>query len=203
MDGITNVFTNVDPTYLNVYIGLMRFLAPLLALLILIRCAQPLLRFRREPEIWAWLCLEEGKKLPITHWENVIGRHKRSDVIIDFPTVSRSHAVLTRYFDGSWTVSDAESKGGVKVNGKKVDICVLQPKDTLEIGGVRMHLQPISKQQEQRLAQLRTKASGTVRSMSNALLLTVFQLMLCIGYLLGGDGEHAQSVVIGFGGIKL
>ena len=203
MDSLTGVFANVDATYLHVYIGLMRFLAPVLALLLLIRCARPLLRFRREPEIWAWLCLEDGKKLPITHWENVIGRHKRSDVVIDFPTVSRNHAVLTRYHDGTWTVSDAESKSGVRVNGKKVDICVLEPADLLEIGGVRMQLQPISKQQEQRLAQLRTKASGTVRSMSNTLLLTVLQLLLCLGYLLGGDSAYAQSVVIGFGGIML
>ena len=39
---------------------LWRYLAPALALLILWRCAKPLLRFRREPETWAWLVMPDG-----------------------------------------------------------------------------------------------------------------------------------------------
>ena len=133
-DWIT-ALTGARDTYLFVYIGIMRYLAPALAFLLLLRCGKPLLTFRREPEIWAWLCLEDGRKLPITHWENVIGRSKRSDIVIDFPTVSRNHAVLTRYDDGSWTITDAHSSGGVRVNGKRVDICPITPEDQMEIGG--------------------------------------------------------------------
>ena len=201
MDALLNVFTGADATYLHVYIGIMRYLAPILAFVLLLRCAKPLLTFRREPEIWAWLCLEDGKKLPITHWENVIGRSKRSDIVIDFPTVSRNHAVLTRYDDGSWTITDADSKDGIRVNGKKVRIRALQPEDQIDIGGICMTLTPISYRQEQRLAQLRTKASGVLSSMSNVLLLTVFQFLVCLGYLLGGNPEHGQSILLGFGGI--
>ena len=203
MDGVTAWFAGADATYLHVYIGIMRYLAPILVFILLFRCARPLLTFRREPEIWAWLCLEDDRKLPITHWESVIGRSKRSDIVIDFPTVSRNHAVLTRYDDGSWTVTDADSKEGVRVNGKKTKISVLRPEDALEIGGIRMTLQPISRRQELRLAQLRTKASGVMRSLSNVLLLSVIQLLLCIGYLLGGDLQHSGSVVLGFGGILI
>ena len=78
----------IPDTYLSVYIGFFRYAAPILVLLLLIRCTRPLLTFRKEPEIWAWLVLSDGKKIPITHWENIIGRHKKSDVVIDFPTVS-------------------------------------------------------------------------------------------------------------------
>ena len=201
MDEMLNVFAQADATYLHVYIGIMRYLAPILAFILLLRCAKPLLTFRREPEIWAWLCLEDGKKLPITHWENVVGRSKRSDIVIDFPTVSRNHAVLTRYDDGSWTITDANSTGGIRVNGKRVSIRALQPEDRIEIGGINMTLTPISYRQEQRLAQLRTKASGVVSSLGNVLLLSVFQLLCCLGYLLGGSVEHGQSVVLGFSGI--
>ena len=87
--------------YLQDFTAFVRIVMPVLVLLLLLRCGKPLLTFRREPEIWAWLCLEDGKRLPITHWENVIGRNKRSDIVIDFPTISRNHAVLTRYDDGS------------------------------------------------------------------------------------------------------
>ena len=200
MEAIAQLFAGADSTVLHVYITVLRFLAPILAGLLLIRCLKPLLTFRREPEIWAWLCLEGGRKLPVTHWENVIGRHKRSDIVIDFPTVSRNHAVLTRYDDGSWTIQDTDSKDGVLVNGKKKSICVLNPEDVVTIGGVNMTLQPISAKQEKRLAELRTKASGIPDSFANLMLLTVFQVVACMAFLLQG-GENLNSVVLGFGGI--
>ena len=96
METIIETFVAADSTYVNVFRGSMRFLVPILTILLLIRCVRPLLTFRREPEIWAWLCMPDGKKMPITHWENVIGRSKRSDVMIDLPTISRNQAVLTR-----------------------------------------------------------------------------------------------------------
>ena len=71
-------------TYLHVYITVLRWIMPVLAGFLLVRCIQPLLFFRREPEIWAWICMP-GKKIPVTHWESVIGRHKKSDIVIDFP----------------------------------------------------------------------------------------------------------------------
>lgn len=60
----------------NLYGAAVRILLPVLAALLLLRCAKSLLTFRKEPEIWAWLCLPDGNQLPITHWENVIGRNQ-------------------------------------------------------------------------------------------------------------------------------
>jgi len=191
----------IPETYLYVYIGFLRYAAPVLTLLLLFRCIRPLLTFRKEPEIWAWLMLSDGKKIPITHWENIIGRHKKSDVVIDFPTVSRNHGVLTRYDDGSWTISDTDSSGGIRVNGEEITICALQPEDVIDIGGVEMMLIPISRRQEERLAELRTKGSTFAYSFCNVLLLTVFQLLCAVGFLLSTDPEYTQSVLIGFGGI--
>ena len=201
MDAFLNLFTQADPIYFNVFNQILRYMAPCLAALILIRCIWPLLTFKREPEIWAWLMLPDGRRLPITHWESVIGRSKRSDLVIDVPTVSRNHAVLTRYDDGSWTIEDAGSKSGVRVNGKKVSVRELDVDDVINIGGVEMTLLPISRRQEIKLHQLRTKAATPGNSMANVLLLTAFQILLCIAYLLGGDGEYASSIFWGFHGI--
>ena len=192
-----------DSTFFYVYISIFRWIAPVLATILLLRCIKPLLTFRREPEVWGWLCLKNGDKLPITHWENVIGRSKRSDIVIDFPTVSRNHGVLTRYDDGSWTITDAHSKDGVFVNGKRVQICALDPEDVICIGGLEMQLQPISEGQERRLTEKRTKASSVVTSFTNVVLLSVFQVLSCLAFLLGGDIAYAQSVLIGFGGIMI
>ena len=190
-------------TYANVLVAILRYGAPILTFIILLRCLKPLLTFRREPEIWAWLCISDGSRLPITHWENVIGRSKRSDIVIEVPTVSRSHGVLTRYDDGSWTISDSDSSDGIFVNGKKEKIFALKPTDVISIGGVEMTLQPISRRQEQRLSQLRTKGSSFFTSLCNVLLLTVLQALCCLVFLLSGTQEGAQSVLIGFSGIMI
>ena len=57
MDAFLNGFAQADPETYYVFIGFLRVAAPVFAFLLLLRCAKPLLTFRREPEIWAWLCL--------------------------------------------------------------------------------------------------------------------------------------------------
>ena len=201
MPGILTNLQFAQETYSNVFVAMFRWIAPILILVLLYRCIKPLLSFRREPEVWAWLCLEDGTRLPITHWESVIGRNKHNDIVIDVSTVSRNHAVLTRYDDGSWTITDADSHSGVLVNGEAIKIWALQPDDVITIGGLDMCLQPISKQQEKKLSQMRTKASGFMTSMSNLLLLSVLQMLCILAFFLGGKAESATSVLLGFGGI--
>ena len=185
------------------YAGFLRYAVPFLAAFLLLRCILPLLTFRREPEIWGWLNMADGTQVPITHWENVIGRSKNCDVSIDFPTVSRNHAVLTRYDDGSWTIADVGSKDGIRVNRRRVQISALSPKDKISIGGVEMQLQPITDKQEAKQAQLRTKASSVWDGIANLLLLTLLQALMVVGYVLGGKPEELLPIFQGFGGIVL
>ena len=185
------------------WIGTLRIAVPVISAVLLLRCILPLLTFRREPEIWAWLNMPDGSQIPITHWENVIGRSKSCDVTIDFSTVSRNHAVLTRYDDGSWTISDAGSKDGVRVNGKKVQISALNPRSRISIGGVEMYLQPITQKQEAKQAQLRTKAASGWDTIANLLLLTVLQIAMVLGFSLSGTEETLLPIFQGFGGILL
>lgn len=190
-------------TFSNVYIAVLRWLMPVLTLILVLRCVKPLLFFRREPEIWAWLCLQDGNKIPITHWENVIGRHKKSDIVINEPSVSRTHAVLTRYDDGSWTVTDAHSSGGTLVNDRRISIHPLDVDDVITMGNVQMKLQPISKKQEKRLAQLRTSGSSFFDSFLNMVLLTVIQILCIFGFLMQAPAAEFRTVLLGFGGILI
>ena len=203
MEAFIQVFSQLQETYCDVYVGIVRYAAPVLIGLLLMRCFLPLLTFKREPEIWAWLTMPEGDKVPVTHWENVIGRSKSSDIQIDYPTVSRNHAVLTRYDDGSWTITDAGSKAGTLVNGKDITIRALRGGETITIGGVDLKLSPITQRQEIKQAQLRTKAANAWDSVLNLLLLTIFQCMACLGFLLNGEGTHMMATLQGFGGILI
>ena len=96
----------------------LRYLFPLLAIAILVRCGISLLGFRKEPEVWGHIAFEDGSRLPVTHWENTIGRTRRNDIQMNFENIYKQHAVLTRYDDGSWTIGDVGGRGGIAVNGE-------------------------------------------------------------------------------------
>ena len=203
MEAILNNLS-VDPAALtSEYIDFLRIALPMLAILLMLRCFLPMLTFRREPEIWAWLNLSDGSQVPVTHWETVIGRSKSCDVTFSLGTVSRNHAVLTRYDDGSWTISDAGSRSGTFVNNRQVEICALKPTDRINIGGVEMQLQPITARQEIRQAELRTKAASGWDSITNLMLLTLLQCMMFIGFLLRGDQAELVNILQGFAGMML
>ena len=114
----------------------VRFLFPVLALLILIRTIRSLLTVPCLPEVWAYLTLPNGAQEPLTHWENILGRGGNSDVILNYPVVSRQHAALIRQADDTWTAYDLGSKGGVTVNGRPVEgSAPVQYGDVVGIGG--------------------------------------------------------------------
>ena len=202
LESILQNLNHADATYISVFLCILRYLAPVLAAVLLWRCLKPLVVFRREPEIWGWLQGADGSRFALTHWENIIGRSKSCDVVIDFPTISRNHAVLTRYDDGSWTITDTGSKSGVQVNGEAVRIRALAPEDVINIGGLDMTLVPTTRQQEQLLASLRTGGSA-LGNVANLLLLTLFQILVGLGFLLTCQAEHLTSVFWGFAGIAI
>ena len=104
----------------TVFSAVWRYAAPLLAILIIWRAAAPLLNFRREPEIWAYLAMPDGQQFPVTHWENILGRGKGCDLVINHPDLARNHAVLTRYDDGSWSITDIGARGWIYIGSLSV-----------------------------------------------------------------------------------
>lgn len=182
----------------KVFCTVWRYAAPALAILILWRCAKPLLRFRREPETWAWLVMPDGQQLPVTHWENIIGRSKGCDIIVNFPTVSRSHAVLTRYDDGSWSLTDIGSRGAVTVNGEPITVCALQYGDVVSLGGVEMVLAPTTAEEVEEQNYYRTRPTNIALPGLTLLLLTLFQLLTTLQFLMSAPAESVGTILIGF-----
>lgn len=82
MDQILETLQGLPIDFFHVYIALLRILAPVLMILILWRAGKPLLSFKKEPEIWATLHVENGPVKLITHWENLIGSDESCDVVI-------------------------------------------------------------------------------------------------------------------------
>ena len=187
--------------FVSVFCTVWRYLAPVLAVLLLWRCARPLLKFRREPETWAWLVMPDGNQLPLTHWENILGRAKGCDIVVDFPTVSRTHAVLTRYDDGSWSVTDIGSRGAVTLNGEPVQMAAVNYGDTISLGGVDMVLAPVTQSELEEQLASRTRPAHQSSPALTLFLLTVFQLLTTLQLWMGAEAETAQTVVLSFLGL--
>ena len=193
-DALTTFFSQFEP------VPWLCYLFPVLALGSLIRCAVSLLTFRPEPEVWAWLTTPDGAHIPVTHWESLIGRGAGCDVQLGYPTVSRTHAVLTRYADGSWTISAAHSKSGVFVTGRQTALSALRFGDVITMGGVNFTLIPLTKEQERIQAGTRTRAGHAVHQVPTLLLLSLFQLLTAIQLILGGCDPALELTA--FGGLS-
>ncbi len=60
-------------------------LLPILSVLLVVRCAVSLLRGKIERETWGRLTLPDGDYGEFHHWENTVGRSRRSDVVLQSP----------------------------------------------------------------------------------------------------------------------
>ena len=157
----------------------------LLSVAILVRCLRSLLSERYEAEIWAWM--HYGKdKLPVTHWENLIGRSRSADIPVDRPEVRRVHAVLIRGLGGDWRLFDIFGRGGVKVGGRTVGAggAAVHSGDTVSLSGVPLRFQEIRDDKRELLNAQRTSPGKRVSPFLTLFELTVFQLFLLLQHAL-------------------
>lgn len=179
------------------FCGLVRYLFPILALLILVRAIRGLLRAPRAGEYWGQLALPGGGNIPIAHWENILGRAPLADIRLDLPTVSRQHAALLRDDQGQWRVDDLGSKGGTKINGQTVtDSVPIRMGDTLSVGGVDLLFLPLSREEELEISS-RRKRERPVSMWPSLVWLTLFQLLATIQlFFRGGEGTGWSPLVL-------
>lgn len=114
--------------------ALLRWAFVFLAVYILFNCIHSLFATRCTPEIWGKLKIVNGESLPITHWENIIGRTKSSDIKLPTDAISKSHALLIRKGTGKWLLKDLDSANGTFVNGGKIDSALITEEDELRFG---------------------------------------------------------------------
>ncbi|MCW5860055.1 MAG: FHA domain-containing protein, partial [Caldilineales bacterium] len=72
----------------------------------------------------------------------VIGRDPRCHLPLDSPLVSRQHARIDPGPQGSYIVTDLQSKNGTFVNGRRVTRAALRPGDRIRIGPFKFIYQP-------------------------------------------------------------
>ena len=203
LSGISEFLTNFAGLGQGVT-TIMRLLFPVLAVIILVRCAISLLGFQKEPEIWGHIAFEDGSRLPVTHWENTIGRTRRNDIQMNFENIFRQHAVLTRYDDGSWTIGDVGGRGGIAVNGKVITgLTEVGFGDLISLNGLEVTLVPITQQEAEYVASCRTNPKHVVSPALTLIVLTIFQLLAVVQLMIGCDREHWSSILTSYGAVMV
>ncbi|QIB70738.1 FtsW/RodA/SpoVE family cell cycle protein [Aminipila butyrica] len=178
------------------YGGLVRWIFPVLALGILLSVLRDMLRVKNPAETWGYLVSSELGKFPIRHWECTVGRARHCDLIIDFPTISRTQCSLIRDDNGNWQVYNLSEKNPILCNGKPViDSAPLGPGETIMLGGVILTLEPISEAEHEVQQQNRLAQSRPAPPWSSFAMLTVFQI-LTVGQLLITRPEHANTILL-------
>ena len=105
---------------LDFVLGISHYSLPVLALAIIILCFTALFR-RRMPSLGKAKLINtvNGDAFPIVSRETSIGRHKNCDIILNYPTVSRMHAVIICAKDG-WYIAASRNASDVLDKNKKI-----------------------------------------------------------------------------------
>lgn len=175
----------------------VRFVLPVLGLLVLLSAIRSLLSVKHTAEVWAYLNFEGEQRVPLTHWENIIGRQKTADVVIDDPAVSRTHAALIRQPDDTWMLYDLGSTSGTYVRGRTApaeEPLPVQFGDQIGFADITAYLEPVSAEEKQARRKRRAQQDKPVSPWGLLILMTFFQLLTCLQLIIS-TGEKADPAL--------
>jgi len=182
-----------------------KWILPVLALWLLLRCVRSMLADRYEPEIWGYLEADDGTTHVLNHWECLLGRSRSCDVTVDSPNLSRTHAALIRSDSGKWTLYDLRTEGGTAVGAMRDRGSGLTVKngDTLFLADTGMVFHdPDAAQQEENEAG-RSAPGQRVSQGITLMILTVFQILIALQYSAVLTGDAQLDTALGFAALVL
>ena len=202
-----------------IFTELVRWVFAALALYILLRSIVSLLRNKSYAEVWAYLHLETLKPLkddqfelteisvPVTHWENVIGRTGSCDIVVKDRAMSRNHGLLMRDGGGNWTFRDVGSKNGSFLNDVQIEEPMkpvpLKYGDEIRMGATTCTLLPISLEEKNNNINMRRSDTRTMSAGPTFAALTLFQLLAAFQLAIAVPAEALSQVIMAFGGLMV
>ncbi len=148
--------------------GGLRFVLPVLAILVIFTCVISL--FRNRPRLHKLAQLvdqKDGTVIDIDRWETSIGKSRSNDVVLKNDTVSRYHAVIAKKRN-EWVITDTFSKTGVFVNGEEIDSqAVIEDADVITVGDVSLKFLCAEALSQASKTQIRTEARQSAQQNNN------------------------------------
>lgn len=194
-------FSSEQPVLAKWFTTVSRWVFVVLAAYILFKSIKSLLSTRTTPEVWGYLYVEGGANLPISHWENIIGRSKSVDLQIPLQTISNNQALLIRRKDGQWLFKDLNSKNGTVINGTQLipsKRYLISPGDEIVMGGVKCTLAAMSLEENRNNEELRTMDKEPVSPWKSMVAITIFQAMTIVQLIIGMGTKMTAGALLSF-----
>lgn len=121
----------------NIISVAVRYIVPAICIFIAAYCIKHLLS-SKAPKVTPACLIDEttGKEYLITNWETSIGRSNACDIVLNYSTVSRFHAVISKHKKG-WVLTDTNSSSGTYIGRRQVDEpAVIKDGDNISFGGI-------------------------------------------------------------------
>ena len=190
----------------NVYTAIARWVFIILTLFILAKAIASLLAHRSAPEVFAYFSIDGEKTLPISHWENTVGRSKSCDLVVEDPAVSRTQGTLTRDDFGNWKFMDLGSSNGTMINQRPLEKNELVPVelgDEILMGETHCSLMPVSLEEQRNNRAMRKRETFLLSPWTSLLALSIFQIMTIIQLYSSLKDEFSDQIFLGFVGLML
>ena len=122
---------------MDILMTVFRYVVPVICIVIVAYCIKHLLT-SKAPKVTPACLIDDltGMEYMITNWETSIGRSNACDIVLDYSTVSRFHAVISKHKKG-WVITDTNSSAGTFVGQTRVQKpLVIQNGDNISFGGI-------------------------------------------------------------------
>ena len=174
----------------------LRLILPLLSILFIFGVVKDL--FKKQGKITlAKLVTANGLDFDIQSVESIIGRSKLCDVVLNIPSISRRHAVITYSDDYGFKISSVFGSE-IFVNDTPIDeYAYFDFGDIIEIGGLQLKLTPCE------MVDISSSSKPQKRGVATAILLTVIQAIMFLEIMIHFMPEIKIYIPIAFGGLIL
>ncbi len=186
--------------FFAVFLYSIQIILPFLGILIIYYCFRSLFEtLSPEYPLVALYNRVTREKIPIIYWENSLGRDKHCDVVVDSPTASRDHAVFCRRNEG-WIISDTNSKGGVFLNGERIENSEkVYIDDVIQIGGIDYELHKADILRSNKKNTLRKQKIHSYSGVSILILVSIFQFLAAVGACFATETfQYNPLIIFGF-----
>lgn len=185
--------------FLHYLVYFTRFMLPVAAAAILLRCAYSMFRERYEPEVWAYLDLPDGARVPLRHWECTVGRARSADVMVGSASAG-VQLVLDRDEAGNWAAYDVGGGARAEINGEIIpdEGAWLEDGDLLGFGRSSLRFFNLTEEERGVIAARRTAPGRMIPPGAMFRYVTIFQFIVLYQQLFYCAEEYRAQIALSF-----